>query len=397
MAKKIISITKDKIIGNLGLQIMPKNKIFGITINSIDFEYNADMTVVEKDIRVSNGKEILFEDGFNLEKRVKSLYLDPPDELNPTEDQMTNYDPPMVDFIKVLRNFTEAYLVDYDIYIPPYSYFSEEINDEVYGGYKYRFAFHMKYNSTDNIVNWTHYPILGFSVKDREVEEKELNDYFDLDELEGTDFLYYGDKICRIIGIKPSSIYSRDTLTITLLVTGKYNNYYYKYDHHTPPKIEKESNKLDVVTTLNLRIIGKGFEPTDKTILVGGLSPSNYLTISNPFINNFTTIKGVPSTIEIGNKLYSSYKRGREYGNFTTTYTSFRNTDFTEAVSGSNGELLMVGDTIEFSDFLPEKLYIITSVEFNASSGLVEVQFIKKIREDRVICGDIVCSDTLII
>ena len=100
MAKKIISITKDKIIGNLGLQIMPKNKIFGITINSIDFEYNADMTVVEKDIRVSNGKEILFEDGFNLEKRVKSLYLDPPDELNPTEDQMTNYDPPMVDFSK---------------------------------------------------------------------------------------------------------------------------------------------------------------------------------------------------------------------------------------------------------------------------------------------------------
>ena len=407
---EIISITRDKIIGNLGLQIMPKNKIGLVEIDSVDFKRDEKFEFGEYDLNIYN-EDILniTKTGYEPIKEIKTYYFETSEEYPEGNMEDFNYNPDIYENHRI-SEYVEGFTVKFDVvtddFILPFDEFNEEI--PIQDVYNYIYCEYetfstkttIQYDSIldiqEQIVHNTALPstIVKRVSKTGDSISSIGSSYFNYE---------YGNAGVRILSL--TRVNSK-LITIEALILAHANvrdircvdddwgaGGYFLHDD-----IQKDY----YIQNINFTMIGKGFSRTD-TKYKTETPQSNYrainsISIENSFINNLTLIKGVPATNKIMGELFYEYKKGRPYGNFTTSYTEFRDISYNIVYSGKDGELLKVGDIIEFSDFLPKKLYIITSVEFNANSGLVEVQFIKKIREDKVICSnETICLDTLII
>ena len=154
------------------------------------------------------------------------------------------------------------------------------------------------------------------------------------------------------------------------------------------------------IKNITVELWGQGYSSQDKNTYSRGniFIEGSELNIENSFINNKTTKDTSSYSSFIAGKIFDNYSRGRKYGKFTTFYTDFKFVDDTVALSGTGGNLIKVGDLLTFTDYLPDMVFFVTSAEFNAGNGFLNIEFIERIKQYNVICAETtIVSDTLII
>lgn len=102
---------------------------------------------------------------------------------------------------------------------------------------------------------------------------------------------------------------------------------------------------------------------------------ADILTIENPIINPISKYSGESSVSVIGSTLYNVYKRGRIYGTVRVMYGSYNSVFNTSVLNGTDGGLIGVGTYIRFIDHLPYLTFVVTSSEFDGSLGIVTLKF----------------------
>lgn len=406
MSRKSINITKDRIIGSLKLYSMPKNRINKVEVNYEEFSKNENLIISEKDITINEGTNLSFSGISNKPiKYFKSLY--PDNTVYNPSGNLFNYDYNPSSTTKyenhTKAHYTVAYPIQVDFDLSKYAPILNELGESFYISYNYNV---LKQTIKKQYINYIQYESdeISNQVKTEELLEEEYITSGSKEAFEVSSFDYDSGVFIKITNMNKIDTY---VLRVNMLVTSYYRTDIVQCKQYTTNEdgvllgLETDTNYYP--QNIKFQLKGIGYDNENKTLEVKSSSGtdtklSNTFTINSDFINNQTFIKGTPANASIANEIFETYKSGRIYGDFNTFYTSFKYTDDTSALSGIDGKLIRVGDFITFTDYLPDIIFIVTSAEFDATSGNLLIQFIKKMREQTVICSETtICSNTLII
>lgn len=418
MSKKPIKITKDKIIGNVELNLIPRNKINKVNIIG---------DVFTKENLISSSKELeLYNISYDFDSPYYLYRTKYPDGYFYRGDNFTNDNLPelynfnynisdgFVEGVFELAHltFVKTFNVEFDIDSTSFP-FKTILSDDYYLKFKYN------YSTRNNVIDYNSYYNYGSS-KDIGNENEIL--YFNDTTLAGErnevensswveikaqefpqplyDFSYDSGVFIKVLSITKSSSskfslrlsigtnYLKDN--VTLIYNSPYDVYYLK----------KRTILEKFIKNVTVELWGQGYSSQDKNTYSRGsiFIDGSELNIENSFINNKTTKDTSSYSSFIAGKIFDNYSRGRKYGKFTTFYTNFKFVDSTQAYSGEDGNLIKVGDLLTFVDYLPDMVFFVTSAEFNAGSGFLDIGFIERIEQYSVICAETaIVSDTLII
>jgi hypothetical protein len=216
------------------------------------------------------------------------------------------------------------------------------------------------------------------------------------------DFSYDSGVFIKVLSITKSSS-SKFSLQLSIGTNYLKDNVTLLYNlQNDVYQLKKRTILEKFIKNVTVELWGQGYSSQDKNTLLysrGNIFiDGSELNIENSFINNKTTKDTSSYSSFIAGKIFDNYSRGRKYGKFTTFYTNFKFVDDTVALSGMDGNLIKVGDSLTFVDYLPDMVFFVTSAEFNAGSGFLDIGFIERIKQYDVICAETtIVSDTLII
>lgn len=415
MSKKPIKITKDKIIGNVELNLIPRNKINKVNIIG---------DVFTKENLISSSKELeLYNISYDFDSPYYLYRTKYPDGSFYSGDTFTNDNlPALYSFNYTILDkgvfelahltFVKTFNVEFDIDSTSFP-FKTILSDDYYLKFKYN------YSTRNTVIDYNSYYDYGSS-KDVDDENEIL--YFNDPTLVGernevensswveikaqefpqpiNDFSYDSGVFIKVLSITKSSS-SKFSLQLSIgtnylkdSVTLSYRSFNYDYNLKKRTILEK------FIKNVTVELWGQGYSSQDKNTYSRGniFIDGSELNIENSFINNKTTKDTSSYSSFIAGKIFDNYSRGRKYGKFTTFYTNFKFVDGTAALSGMDGNLIKVGDLLTFVDYLPDMVFFVTSAEFNAGSGFLDIGFIERIKQYSVICAETaIVSDTLII
>ena len=415
MSKKPIKITKDKIIGNVELNLMPRNKINKVNVTG---------GVFTKGNIISSSKELeLYNSSYDFDSPYYLYRTKYPDGYFYNGDTFTNDNlPALYSFNYNLSGggvfelahltFVKTFNVEFDIDSTSFP-FETTLSDNYYLKFKYN------YSTKNNVIDYNSYYSYGSS-KDVDDEneilyfnnttlaggrsEVENNTWFEIKAQEFpqpiNDFSYNSGIFIKVLSITKSSSnkfslqlsigtnYLKDSITLTYNLQ---DDVYF---------LKKRTILETFIKNITVELWGQGYSSQDEnTYSIGSIIiEGSELNIENSFINNKTTKDTSSYSSFIAGKIFDNYSRGRKYGKFTTFYTNFKFVDDTVALSGTGGNLIKVGDLLTFTDYLPDMVFFVTSAEFNAGNGFLDIGFIERIKQYDVICAETtIVSDTLII
>lgn len=415
MSKKPIKITKDKIIGNVELNLIPRNKINKVNITG---------DVFTKENLISSSKELeLYNISYDFDSPYYLYRTKYPDGYFYSGDTFTNDNlPALYSFNYTILDggvfelahltFVKTFNVEFDIDSTSFP-FKTTLSDDYYLKFKYN------YSTRNNVIGYNSYYDYGSS-KDVDDENEIL--YFNDPTLVGernevensswveikaqefpqpiNDFSYDSGVFIKVLSITKSSSskfslqlsigtnYLKDSVTLTYHLSD------YAY------YLKKRTILEKFIKNVTVELWGQGYSSQDKNTYSRGniFIDGSELNIENSFINNKTTKDTSSYSSFIAGKIFDNYSGGRKYGKFTTFYTNFKFVNDTVALSGMDGNLIKVGDLLTFVDYLPDMVFFVTSAEFNAGSGFLDIGFIERIKQYSVICAETaIVSDTLII
>lgn len=419
MSKKPISITKNKIIGNLELNLMPKNKVSRVSVTYEKLTKGSNILSSSRDLDLYNNTYNFDSPYYKYRTLYPNNYLYDGDSF--TEESIPalySFDYVVGDGSFDLSHFTTVKTFNIEFDINSFSFpFSTTLSDSFYLKVLYNYYANKKvitynkyypYGSSKDINDENE--ILYFN-NNNLVGENNQSDYSSWYELKASEFpqdegsfSYDSGIFVKIISISKTSSsrfsirvsfgtnYLKDSVSLIEIENPEY-----------PDGLFSISNRTLIETFLKevtIELWGQGYNTDGEDVYGYGttLFSGDMLDINNSFINNKTTINSNSFITFVAGKLYENYRKGRKYGRFTTFYTDFDYIDDTQAYSGEEGNLIKVGDLLVFTDFLPDRTFFVTSVEFNANSGLLEIGFIERFIQYNVICSETtIISDSLII